>query len=78
MTKYPRMSLIAFQTRFSTEAACENHLFDLKWPDGYCCDRCSHTEYYLTRTRKHRLYECRQCRYQASALVGTVMQKTRT
>src|SRR5699024_1591471 len=37
-----------------------------------------HKEYFVTRTRKLTLYECKQCRYQATVTSGTVMEKTRT
>jgi transposase-like protein len=72
------MSLISFQKQFSTEEACHNHLFTLKWANGYCCEKCGHDAYFETKTRKHKLYECKKCRYQATVTVGTVMEKTRT
>jgi len=31
------MSLIEFQRKFATEKACQEHLFRLRWPDGYQC-----------------------------------------
>lgn len=72
------MSLISFQKHFSSEAACHDHLFSLKWTNGYCCERCGHDAYFETKTRKHKLYECKKCRYQATVTVGTVLEKTRT
>lgn len=72
------MSLISFQKLFSTDEACHDHLFLLKWPNGYCCEKCGHDRYFETKTRKHKLFECKKCRYQASVTVGTVMEKTRT
>jgi transposase-like protein len=50
----------------------------LKWWNGYCCEKCGHDAYFETKTRKHRLYECKKCRYQETVIVGTVMEKTRT
>lgn len=78
MAKYQQMSLISFQKQFSTEKACHDHLFSLKWSNGYCCEKCGHDAYFETKTRKHRLYECKKCRYQSTVTVGTVMEKTRT
>ena len=72
------MSLISFQKQFSTQEACHDYLFSLKWSNGYCCEKCGHDAYFETKTRKHRLYECKKCRYQATVTVGTVMEKTRT
>ncbi len=77
MAKYLLMSLFSFQKLFSTEEACHDHLFSLKWSHGYSCERCGHDAYFATKTRTHKLYECKQCRYQATVTVGTVMEKTR-
>lgn len=78
MSKYQQMSLISFQKLFSNEEACQDHLFLLKWSNGYCFEKCGHDAYFETKTRKHKLYECKSCRYQATFTVGTVMEKTRT
>jgi transposase-like protein len=78
MTHYQPTTLIQFQKQFSTEAACQDHLFKMKWPNGFRCRRCEHDQYYETRTRKHKLFECKLCRYQATVTVDTVMEKTRT
>ncbi|MFC0274741.1 IS1595 family transposase [Metabacillus herbersteinensis] len=78
MSRYQQMSLISFQKQFSTEEACHDHLFTLKWSSGYFCEKCGHDAYFETKTRKHKLYECKKCRYQSTVTVGTVMEKTRT
>jgi len=70
------MTLLEFQKRFATEEACRDHLFRLRWPDGYRCPRCGHGQYYFHRTR--RLYECKACRYQVCLTAGTVFHDTRT
>lgn len=70
------ISLIEFQTRFATEEACIEHLFSLRWPDGYVCPRCGHRKYSFHSTR--RLYQCSSCKYQVSVTAGTVFHKTRT
>ncbi|MGM0867573.1 MAG: transposase [Bacillota bacterium] len=77
MAKYQQMSLISFQKQFAAEEAWDDHLFSLKWSNGYSCERCGHDAYFETKTRKYRLYECKKCRYQATFTVGTVMKKTR-
>ncbi|MDF0727637.1 IS1595 family transposase [Cytobacillus sp. S13-E01] len=78
MSRYQKMSLISFQKQFSTEEACHDYLFSLKWSNGFCCEKRGHDAYFETKTRKHKLYECKKCRYQATVTVGTVMEKTRT
>jgi transposase-like protein len=70
------LSLLEFQDRFNTEESCQQHLFQLKWSQGFVCPKCSHKEYYFVSTR--RLYQCKQCRYQASLTANTVMHRTRT
>lgn len=70
------LSLIEFQDKFRTEDDCQQHLFKLKWPKGFVCPRCGHTEHYFIATRH--LYQCRQCRYQSSLTSNTVMHRTRT
>ena len=50
MQKKP-MSLIEFQRKFATEKACREHLFRLRWPDGYLCPRCHHDHAYFHRIR---------------------------
>ncbi|MBT9167768.1 MAG: hypothetical protein DDT19_01109 [Syntrophomonadaceae bacterium] len=78
MANYPKMNLISFQKLFSTHEACQDHLFKLKWKNGFCCEKCGHDAFYETKTRKLHLCECKKCRYQSTVTVGTVMEKTRT
>ena len=64
------LSLLAFQNRFRTEKACQKHLFQLRWPQGYRCPRCQHDQAFFHRTRH--LYACKACGYQASLMAGTI------
>lgn len=73
-----RLGLEEFQSRFSTEEACVDYLFLVKWPQGFLCPRCGHQKAYTTSTRRLPLYECTQCRHQTSVIVGTVMEGSRT
>jgi transposase-like protein len=72
------MTLLEFQQQFATEEACAEHLFHLRWPNGFICPRCGGTHYSLHGTR--RLWEClnMDCRYQASLTAGTILHGTRT
>ena len=78
MPKQDTINLIQFQKRFATEEACQDHLFNFKWPEGYRCPRCGHTRVYETKTRRLKLFECTDCSYQATVTVNTVMEKSRT
>ena len=75
MAKQSSLSLATLQKKFSTEKKCREHLFKLRFPDGFVCPRCGHKEYFLITTRN--LYECKSCGYQASITAGTIFHKTR-
>src|SRR5665647_2170352 len=70
---YPR-TIMEFEQCFATEEACRGYLFQLRWPEGFCCPRCGHRQAWAT---KRRLYRCRQCDYQVSVTAGTIFQDTR-
>ena len=74
--KQESLSLEEFQDKFCTEEACQKHLFQMRWPEGYKCPRCGHERFYVHGPR--RLYECKACRYQASLTAGTIFHRTRT
>ncbi|MEM0940627.1 MAG: transposase, partial [Bacteroidota bacterium] len=67
--KYQSLTLFQFQQQFSDDQACYDHLAQLKWPDGFICEKCQHTHYCqgkLGRTR-----QCTQCGYQATPTSNT-------
>ena len=67
------LSLLQFQKKFGTEKACQKQLFRMRWPEGFKCPRCGHTEAYFHS--KRRLYQCKSCNYQASLTAGTVFHR---
>ena len=69
------MSLIEFQKKFSTEEACQEHLFHMRWPNGYQCPRCAHDQAYFHQNRH--LYQCKECGYHVSLTAETIFYKTR-
>jgi len=70
------ISLLEFQAHFKDEQACREHLFRVRWPNGFCCPKCGNSTYYFVKGRD--LYQCKECSHQASLTAGTVMHKTRT
>jgi len=70
---YPK-TLMEFEKRFSTEEACRDYLFQLRWPDGFVCPRCECGSYW---EMGRGLLLCSNCRYQASVTAGTIFQDTR-
>lgn len=73
MEDYPR-TLLDLERRFSTEQACREYLFALRWPAGFVCPRCGGRRYW---PMNRGLWLCGDCRYQASVTAGTIFQDTR-
>lgn len=74
--KYRNRSLLEFQNEFSTEEACSQHLMKMRWPDGFRCPICGHSEAWSIRTRN--ILDCKECRAKVSLTAGTIFHKTRT
>jgi len=70
------LNWLEFIKKFSTEEDCRNHLYKIRWPDGFRCPMCNHDRAY--KIAKRSLFECSECGYQVSVTAGTVMHKTRT
>ncbi len=75
MAKQNNLSLVTFQKLYSTDTACRERLFKMRWPDGFTCPRCGHNHYYFLENRN--LYQCANCKYQASITAGTIFHKSR-
>ena len=69
-------SLDQHRNRFLTDDRCHQHLFAIRWPQGFVCPTCGHHEYYDVSLRK--LFQCKHCHSQTSATAGTIMHRTRT
>ncbi|MBS4023646.1 MAG: transposase, partial [Dethiobacter sp.] len=76
MAEQQAINWLEFQQRFSSEEDCRNHLYKIRWPDGFRCPMCNHKRAY--KITKRNLFECAECGYQVSVTAGTVMHKTRT
>ena len=73
MEDYPE-PIAEFESRFSSEEACRNYLYQLRWPLGFNCPRCRATKAWPT---KRNLLVCGGCGYQVSMTAGTIFQDTR-
>ena len=67
---YPR-TLLDVEQRFSSEEACKQYLFALRWPEGFACPRCGGKAVW---SMGRGLWLCGNCRYQASVTAGTIFQ----
>ena len=70
-------SLIEFQSKYSTDASCEQALFQLKWPNGFKCPKCGSDHCTMVGGRRLPLYQCPLCRHQTTSIVGTIMENTK-
>lgn len=70
---YPQ-TLQEFDEWFSTEKACIDYLFRLRWPHGFTCPICeAHKGWNIGPD----LIRCSVCRHNISATAGTIFQGTR-
>ena len=73
MQEYPE-TLMEFERQFSTDEACREYLFRLRWPEGFSCPRCGHGKAW---PMEGALLRCASCAYKASVIAGTIFQGTR-
>ncbi len=73
MKLYP-MNVIDFQDMFPTEKACEEYLFVVRWPKGFVCPHCLHTEAWRLGSG---LLRCKKCTLDVSLTAGTLFQDSR-
>jgi len=72
MEDYPK-NLMEFEARFSAEEACRDYLYQLRWPNGFCCSRCGHDSAWPVSAV---LFQCARCNYQTSIVSGTIFHGT--
>jgi transposase-like protein len=72
MEDYP-LNVMEMERRFSTEEACRDYLFRLRWPNGFVCPRCQAAGNW--NTTRDRLM-CRKCQHQTTVTAGTIFQDT--
>jgi len=68
------MSLSEFLERYGTEAQCEQALFAWRWPQGFVCPECGHSDHCVLGRG---LYQCHRCRRQTSLTAGTLFAGTK-
>ena len=73
MQEYPE-TLMEFERQFSTDEACREYMFRLRWPEGFSCPRCGLGKAW---PMEGALLRCASCAYKASVIAGTVFQGTR-
>ncbi|MDR1389522.1 MAG: transposase, partial [Treponema sp.] len=44
MAQQDKITLLQFQKVYKNEALCREHMFQIRWPSGFVCPHCGHTE----------------------------------
>jgi len=47
-----------FEKTFSSEENCIQYLIEVKWPNGYSCNKCLHTDYWVLSRKR---LKCKSC-----------------
>lgn len=72
MEEYP-LNLEEFERQFSSEEACRDYLFKIRWPEGFRCPKCNHNKAWPI---SNMLFQCTECGHQTSVIAGTIFQDT--
>lgn len=70
---FPKNQL-EFDARFLDEQACYDYLFQCRWPEGFICKSCGHSNYWKSARG---LYICTSCEHHHSLTAGTIFHGTR-
>jgi transposase-like protein len=73
--KQTEISLIDWQKRFATEEDCIEHLYHLRWSEGFICPNCGEKHHYFIKG--YNLYECTTCGKRTSITAGTLFHSTK-
>ena len=74
MEQFKGTNLIDFMDRFSNEEKCKNYLLEMKWKDGFICDKCGHYHYWSKKDNPY-LRVCESCRHINSVTANTLFHK---
>lgn len=76
MEQFKGTNLIDFMERFANEEKCKKYLADIKWADGFVCDKCKHTHFWTKKTDEY-VRVCKSCRHINSATANTLFHKVK-
>ncbi len=68
------INLIELFEQFGSEDKCRLYLETLRFPNGIICTRCQSDK--ISRIKKRNQFACDACKYQFSALAGTIFHDT--
>jgi len=70
--EYPK-TIMEFEKKFATDEQCREYLFQLRYPEGFACPRCSFNKVWHTGRGK---FQCQSCGKDTSIMAGTIFQDT--
>lgn len=73
----PGLSLWQFLESLGTEEKFEEALEQVRWPQGFHCTKREHGDHGIVHGRRHKRYQCKECRHQTSLSAGTMMESTK-
>lgn len=76
MMKKPQ-TIAQFFQRFPSDEACLQHLFDVRFGQGYACPKCERDSNWY-RIKAERAFSCQWCGHHLHPTVGTPFEKSRT
>jgi len=76
MSKKP-LTIAQFFKQFPDDETCLNHLFDVRFGQGFECPKCERATKWF-RIKAERAYSCQFCGHHLHPTVGTPFEQTRT
>jgi ISXO2-like transposase domain/Transposase zinc-ribbon domain len=71
------LSLAEFIERYGSEEACEQALFNSRWPQGWCCPRCGCDLSCCFYRDARKYWKCYLCGHQTTLVSGTLFAATK-
>ena len=65
---------IEFEKMFTTKEQCLDYLKELRFPKGYSCRKCQHSEYWLNNRG---IMVCKNCKDELSITSGTIFHRSK-
>ncbi len=67
--------ILEFTDRFRDDLSCLSYLADIKWSEGYSCQKCGHEKH--TIRKKNLARDCNRCHYIESPTANTLFHRVR-
>ena len=70
-------TLLEFQRLFPDERACASYLYEVRWPEGFCCANCRVAANPYRFSNRPTVLRCRSCHADRCLTAGTMLQDTK-